>query len=77
MGRLSKPNLIEAAVWFLIAAIFFAYTFEFNQPIEIYKFGATAWPRVIVVLLFVATAGNLYYQYVHGSAPPARTCWHD
>ena len=46
MGRLSKPNLIEAAVWFAIAAIFFGYTFEFNQPIEIYKFGATAWPRV-------------------------------
>lgn len=69
MGRLSKPNLIEAAIWFAIAATFFAYTFEFNQPIEIYKFGATAWPRVIVVLLFVATAGNLYYQYVHGSAP--------
>ena len=68
MGRLSTPHLIEAAVWFAIVAIFFGYTFEFNQPIEIYKFGATGWPRVVVLLLLLATAGNLYYQYVHGSA---------
>ena len=69
MGRLSKPNLIEAAVWFAIAAIFFAYTFEFNQPIEILQFRGNGLATGIVVLLFVATAGNLYYQYVHGSAP--------
>ncbi len=68
MGRLNTPHLIEAAVWFAIVAIFFGYTFEFNQPIEIYKFGATGWPRVVVLLLLLATAGNLYYQYVHGSA---------
>ena len=67
MGRLTKPNVIEAIIWFIISAIFFAYSFEFNQPIGIYKFGATAWPRVIVVLLFIATAGNLLYQYLHGS----------
>ncbi len=68
MGRLNKSHLIEAAVWFSIVVIFFAYSFEFNQPIEIYKFGATGWPRVVVLLLLLATAGNLYYQFVHGSA---------
>ena len=68
MGRLNNTHLIEAAVWFSIVGIFFAYSFEFNQPIEIYKFGATGWPRVIVGLLFLATAGNLYYQFHHGSA---------
>lgn len=68
MGRLNRSHLIEAAVWFAIAAVFFGYSFEFNQPIEIYKFGATAWPRVVVGLLFVATLGNLYYAYRNGSA---------
>ena len=68
MGRLKRPHVIEAAIWFAIAAIFFAYSFEFNQPIEIYKFGATAWPRTIIFLLLIATAGNLYFQYCNGDA---------
>ncbi|MEP5759587.1 MAG: tripartite tricarboxylate transporter TctB family protein [Litoreibacter sp.] len=36
-----------------------------------YKFGATAWPRVVLFLLLIATIGNLYYQYKYGSAPQA------
>lgn len=68
MGRLNRSHLIEAAVFLLIVVVFFAYSFEFNQPIEIYKFGATAWPRFIIGFLLVATLGNLYYQYKYGSA---------
>ena len=68
MGHLTKPHLVESAVWALIALIFFGYSFEFNQPIEIYKFGATGWPRVILILLLLVTAGNLYHLYKHGSA---------
>lgn len=68
MGQLTKSHLIEGAVWSLIAVIFFGYSFEFNQPIEIYKFGATGWPRVILLLLLLVTAGNFYHQYRHGSA---------
>ena len=43
MGKLRSVHLIEALAWLAIAAIFFIYSFEFNQKIEIYKFGATAW----------------------------------
>lgn len=68
MGKLNRSHMIEAIVWFLIVAIFFGYTFEFNQPIEIYNFGATGWPRVVIFLLLLAAAGNFYYQYRHGSA---------
>lgn len=68
MGRLNRSHLIEAAVWLSIVVVFYAYSFEFNQPIEIYIFGATAWPRVVIALLFIATLGNLYYQYKNGSA---------
>ena len=68
MGRLNRSHLIEAAVWLTIVAVFFAYSFEFNQTIEIYRFGATAWPRVVIGLLLIATIGNLYYQYRNGSA---------
>lgn len=67
MGRLDRSHLIEAVVWAAIVVVFFAYSFEFNQPIEIYKFGATAWPRVVIFLLLLALVGNLYYQYKNGS----------
>ncbi|MEL6376295.1 MAG: tripartite tricarboxylate transporter TctB family protein [Pseudomonadota bacterium] len=67
MGRLNRGHLIEASIWLSIVAVFYAYSFEFNQPIEIYIFGATAWPRVVICLLLIATIGNLYYQYKNGS----------
>lgn len=68
MGQLTKSHLVESGVWGLIALVFFGYSFEFNQPIEIYKFGATGWPRVILILLLLVTAGNIYHQYKHGPA---------
>ena len=55
-------------IFLLLVAVFYGYTFEFNQPIEIYRFGATAWPRVVLALLLIATIGNIWYQYKHGSA---------
>ena len=67
MGRLSRGHLVEAAIFLVLVVVFYAYSFEFNQEIEIYIFGATAWPRVVILLLLVATLGNLYHQYRNGS----------
>ena len=73
MGKLRSVHLIEALVWLTIAAIFFIYSFEFNQKIEIYKFGATAWPRSILLMLVLVIVGNLFYQKTNGSeAQPGR-----
>ncbi len=69
MGKLRSVHLIEALVWLTIAAIFFVYSFEFNQKIEIYKFGATAWPRSILLMLVLVIVGNLFYQRANGSEP--------
>ncbi len=68
MGSLTRAHLVETAAWLAIFVIFFAFSFEFNQPIEIYKFGATGWPRVVLVMLLLATIGNLVYLKNHGSA---------
>ena len=68
LGQLTKAHLVEGAAWSLIVVVFFGYSFEFNQSIEIYKFGATGWPRVILLLRRGVTAGNFYYQFRHGSA---------
>ncbi len=57
---------MEALFWVAIAGLFFSYTFKFNQPIEIYRFGATGWPRVILVLMLIVAFGNLYYNFKNG-----------
>ena len=68
MGMLTRSHYTETAIWLGIVVIFFGYSFEFNQPIEIYKFGATGWPRVVLGLLLVITLGNLLHCYKHGSS---------
>ena len=67
MGKLGKPDIFEAAFWLLLAIVFFAVSFSFNQPIEIYKFGATGWPRVILFLMALIALGNFYHAYSKGS----------
>ncbi|MDG1935036.1 MAG: tripartite tricarboxylate transporter TctB family protein [Paracoccaceae bacterium] len=67
MGKLSKSTILEVLFWVAVAGIFFGYTFKFNQPIEIYKFGATGWPRVILLLIMLVALGNLYYNFKNGS----------
>ena len=67
MGKLSRPDIFEAVFWLLIAVIFFTVSFSFNQPIEIYKFGATGWPRVILFLMALVSLGNFYHAYSKGS----------
>ena len=67
MGKLSRPDIFEAVFWLLISVIFFVVSFSFNQPIEIYKFGATGWPRVILFLMALVCLGNFYYAYSKGS----------
>ena len=40
-------------------AFLYAWSFEFDKEIEIYKFGASAWPRAILLLIAVAAIGQL------------------
>jgi hypothetical protein len=67
MGKLSKYNVIEAFIWTSIALVFYVFSFEFNQGIEIYKFGATGWPRAVVLMLVLVVIGNIFHQRNHGS----------
>ena len=67
MGKHRTTDVIEAVIWLVIAIVFFAVSFEFNQPIEIYKFGATGWPRVILALMAVVAFGNFYHSYKKGA----------
>ncbi|MEC9011402.1 MAG: tripartite tricarboxylate transporter TctB family protein, partial [SAR324 cluster bacterium] len=67
MTKLKTRHIVETLVWLLTAVVFFVYSFEFNQEIEIYKFGATGWPRVILGLFLLVTLGNFIHLYKKGS----------
>lgn len=73
MGRLRPSHLVEAGLWLLAAAVLYALSFEFNQKIEIYKFGASAWPRTLILLIVVGALGQLYWQYRFGDAAQTET----
>jgi hypothetical protein len=66
MGNLRTGHLVEAGIWLLLCLILFIYSFEFDQGIEIYKFGATAWPRAIILLIAIAAVGQLFHHWKRG-----------
>ena len=67
MGKHRAADVIEVIFWLALAVIFFSVSFQFNQPIEIYKFGATGWPRVILFLTAAVAIGNFYQAYTKGA----------
>ena len=67
MSKLKTSHIVETLVWLTIVAVFYVYSFEFGQEIEIYKFGATGWPRFILGFLLLVTLGNFLHLYKKGS----------
>jgi len=51
-GRMLK--LFEVALWLAFAGAAFYFTFDFDRGIEIYRFGAHGWPRVVIALIVIA-----------------------
>lgn len=68
MGNLSRQHIIETVVWLVMAAVLFAYSFEFNNVGEIYPPGPSAWPRAVILLLVLAAIGNLYFHHKNGDS---------
>ena len=66
MGNLRKGHLVEFGLWMGLCLFLYVYSFEFDKTIEIYKFGASAWPRAIILLIAIAALGQLYHQWKHG-----------
>ena len=68
MSKLKTSHIVETLVWLSIVLVFYLFSFEFDQEIEIYKFGATGWPRAVLVILLLVTIGNFQHLYKKGSA---------
>ena len=63
MGKLRIGHLVEAGLWLSLCLFLYIYSFEFDRNIEIYKFGATAWPRTIILLMAIAALGQLAHHW--------------
>jgi hypothetical protein len=49
MGQEKRRLGLEVCVWLAIGVSAYAMTFQFDDPIQGYRFGATAWPRAIIL----------------------------
>ena len=65
-GKLEAKHIVEVALWLSLCAFLFVYSFEFDKDIEIYKFGASAWPRAIILLIAIAAIGQFFQHWKRG-----------
>lgn len=73
MGKLRPGHFVEAGLWLALAAVLYIYSFDFDQSIEIYKYGAVAWPRAILLLIVIAAVGQLLYHWKSGDEATSGT----
>ena len=66
MRQFTKMHFIESTVWVSLVILLFAFSFEFDKEIEIYKFGAAGWPRAVLGMLLLVIIGNIFHQMRHG-----------
>ena len=63
MSRLSRGQVFEIGFWLIFAAIAYTASFDFDKEIEIYRYGAASWPRVIIVLIVIAALCQLFQDF--------------
>ncbi len=73
MSKLKFSHYFELFFWLMLVLVFFGYSFEFNKDIEIYKYGATLWPRTILLLIALAAIGQFFDQRKNGDKAASNT----
>ncbi len=66
MGRLSLGQWLEVASWLAVAGKAYRYTLEFDRDVEMYRFGADGWPRLLILFIFLAAIGQ-FIQDLRGN----------
>lgn len=64
MTSLTRGQTFEVVFWIGFAALAYYFSFEFDQDIEIYIFGASGWPRVVIALIVLAALCQLIQDLV-------------
>ena len=58
MGRLTAGQWTEIIIWLAVAAFAYAYSFEFDREVEGYRYGASGWPRAVILLIALGAMGQ-------------------
>ena len=61
MMRLSAGQWFEVVFWLAFAGLALGISFQFDRDIEMYRFGAAGWPRVVIGLIVLCAIG----QFIH------------
>lgn len=70
--RRPRGAVLEALVWLAFAGTAFALTYHFDERLPTYKFGATGWPRAVIVGIALAALALLLASFVRPRAGPER-----
>jgi hypothetical protein len=58
MGRLSPGQWFEVGAWLVVAGAAYGFSLQFDRDIEMYRFGAAGWPRLIILLIALGALGQ-------------------
>lgn len=64
MAKLNAGQWFEVVVWLAIAGVAYGFSFQFDREIEFYKFGASGWPRVVILFIALAAVGQFVQDVV-------------
>ena len=80
--RRSSSEIFEGLVWITIACVAFVLTFKFNDPLAHYRYGASGWPRTLILGIVIFAVINAFWSIflsrrqgavVAGEAPSSDT----
>ena len=60
-GKTSLALVLEWAVWISLAAASYWLTFAFDEPLDVYRFGAAGWPRFILACIAIGATVQLLF----------------
>ncbi len=60
--RKSRSQILEGLIWITIACVAFALTYKFNEPLPHYRYGASGWPRTLILGIVIFAVINALWR---------------
>jgi hypothetical protein len=61
--RKSRSAIFEGLIWMTIACVAFVLTYQFNEPLAQYRYGASGWPRTLILAIAVFALINVLWTF--------------
>lgn len=64
MPKYLKGKLLEFSLWLVFCALAYLFSFGFDESLSVYRYGATSWPRAIIVIIAVCALVQLTKEVI-------------